>query len=228
MLADGTTSGETTEVVLVVVAVVVALVVGRLAGGRLAGLGRLPLRRVRLVLAAAAAQLVGAVVGGPAHPVGLVLSAALVGAFLAANRALRGTGLLAIGLLANALVVGANGAMPVSADAAARAGVATSELTAGQDPRHELAGPATRLGALGDVVPVPLPGLPQVVSPGDVLVAAGAAQLVVAGMLRQLPPGPGSSPGRQPAAVSSARPPSPRPGRARARAPGEPARPSRS
>lgn len=224
MLADGTTSGETTDVVLVVVAVLVALVVGRLTGGRLTRLGGLPLRRTGLVLAAAGAQLVGAVVGGPAHPVGLLLSAALVVSFLAANRGLRGTGLLAFGLLANALVVGANGAMPVSADAAARAGVAASELAAGQDPRHELSGPATRLRWLGDVVPVPLPGLPQVVSPGDVLVAAGAAQLVVAGMLRPLPPRPGSGPGRQPAALSPARPPFLRSARARAGAPGESAR----
>jgi hypothetical protein len=47
------------------------------------------------------------------------------------------------------------------------------------------AGPATRLPWLGYFVPVPLPLLPQVVSPGDVLVAAGAAQLVVTGMLRR-------------------------------------------
>lgn len=228
MLADGTTSGETTDVVLVVVAVLGALVVGRLAGGRLFRLGGLPLHRNRLVLAAAGAQLLGAVIGGPAHPVGLVLSAALVVGFLAANRGLRGTGLLAVGLLANALVVGVNGAMPVSADAAARAGVAASALTAGQDPRHELSGPVTRLRWLGDVVPVPLPGLPQVVSPGDVLVAAGAAQLVVAGMVRPLPPRPGSGQGRQPAALSPARLPSPRPARTRARAPEEPARPARS
>jgi hypothetical protein len=50
------------------------------------------------------------------------------------------------------------------------------------DRRHELEGPRTRLRPLGDVIPVPLPLRPEVVSPGDVLVAAGLGQLVVLGM----------------------------------------------
>jgi len=174
-------------VLLVLVVVLTALVVGRVAGGTLARLGALPLRSRRLVVLALAAQLLGAVVGGPAYGVGLAVSAALVVAWLSRNRGLRGTGLIALGLLANALVVGANGAMPVSADAAGRAGTGTGPLLAGTDPRHELAGPDTRLRWLADVVPVPLPRVPLVVSPGDVLVAAGAAQLVVVGMLRPRP-----------------------------------------
>lgn len=172
---------------LVLIVVLAALVVGRLAGGTPARLGALPLGSRRLVVLALAVQLVGAVVGGPAYGVGLAVSAALVVAFLSRNRGLRGTGLIALGLLANALVVGANGAMPVSAEAAGRAGTGTGALVAGADPRHELSGSQTRLPWLADVVPVPLPRFPLVVSPGDVLVAAGAAQLVVAGMLRQRP-----------------------------------------
>lgn len=170
--------------VLAVVVLLAALAVGRLAGGTLARLAETPVRRRRLAGLALAAQVLGVVVGGPLHAVGLAASAGLVVAFLAVNRGLRGTGLVAAGLLANALVVGANGAMPVSLDAAARAGVGPS---AADDARHEPAGPGTRLRLLGDVVPVPLPGLPSVVSPGDVLVAAGLAQLVVAGMLRPRP-----------------------------------------
>jgi hypothetical protein len=166
---------------LVVVVLLAALLVGWAAGGAVGRLGGLSLHAPQLVLAALLAQVVGAVVGGPVHPVGLVVSALLVLAFLARNRRLRGTGLLATGLLLNALVVGANGAMPVSADAAARAGLALDDLVA--DARHEPAGDGTRLRLLGDVVPVPLPLRPEVVSPGDVLVAAGLGQLVVAGML---------------------------------------------
>jgi hypothetical protein len=75
--------------------------------------------------------------------------------------------------------------MPVSADASGKAGVTTQDLLAGTDPRHELADDGTRLRALGDVVPVLLPVHPEVVSPGDVLVAAGLAQLVVLGMRRR-------------------------------------------
>lgn len=170
--------------VLVVVVLLVALVVGRLAGGTLGRLGALAVHARHLVVLALGAQVLGAVVGGPAHAMGLVASAGLVVAFLVRNRGVRGTGLVALGLLANALVVGANGAMPVSVEAAGRAGVGTSGLIAGADPRHELSGRGSRLPWLGDVVPVPLPRFPLVVSAGDVLVAAGLGQLVVAGMLR--------------------------------------------
>lgn len=167
---------------LVLVVLLAGLLLGWLTGGSLDRLGGVPLRRRRLVVAALAAQALGAVVGGPFHALGLLGSALLVAAFLLANRGIRGTGLVALGLLANALVVGANGAMPVSEVASGRAGVSTQDLLTGADSRHELAGASTRLPWLGDVVPVPLPVRPEVVSPGDVLLAAGLAQLVVLGM----------------------------------------------
>jgi len=172
---------------LVVIVLVVALAVGWLRGGSLDRLGSLPLRARALVVLALLVQLVGTLVGGPLHPVGLAVSAALVMAFLARNRGLRGTGLVALGLLANALVVGLNGAMPVRLEAAARAGTGVQALVLG-DTRHELEGPATRLRLLGDVIPVPLPVRPEVVSVGDVLVAAGLGQLVALGMVH----GPGT------------------------------------
>lgn len=172
---------------LVLIALLAALAVGWILGGRLERLGELPLRGRRLVLAGLLAQLAGALVGGPFYPVGLGVSALLVLAFLLRNRGVRGTGLVALGLLANALVVGANGAMPVSADAAGRAGVSTQDLVSGSDARHEPLDGQTRLPLLADVVPVPLPVHPEVVSPGDVLVAAGLAELVVLGM--GAPPG---------------------------------------
>ncbi|CAN5183028.1 hypothetical protein BH24ACT10_BH24ACT10_14700 [soil metagenome] len=167
---------------LVVVVLAVALAVGWLRGGSLDRLGSLPLRACALVVLALLVQLVGTLVGGPFHPAGLALSAVLVVAFLVRNRGLRGTGLVALGLLANAVVVGLNGAMPVRLEAAARAGTGVQAVVLG-DSRHELEGPATRLRLLGDVIPVPLPVRPEVVSVGDVLVAAGLGQLVALGML---------------------------------------------
>ena len=172
---------------LVLVVLLCALLVGRVSGGSVDRLGALHLRRRRLVVAALGVQALGAVVGGPLHAVGLAGSAALVTAFLVANRGVRGTGLVALGLGANALVVALNGAMPVSPDAAARAGVDLDAVRAGLDSRHVVAGAGTRLGLLGDVVPVLLPVRPEVVSPGDVLVASGLAQLVVVGMLAGRP-----------------------------------------
>jgi len=165
------------------VVLLAAAAVGLLRGGRLGRLGALELRARWLVGAALLVQLAGGLWGGAAYPAGLAGSALLVAAFLARNRRLRGSGLVTLGLLANALVVAANGAMPVSLDAAGRAGVSVADLAPLDDPRHELLTPATRLPLLGDVVPVPLPLRPEVVSPGDVLVAAGLGQLVVLAML---------------------------------------------
>ena len=211
---------------LLVVALLVALLLGWLAGGSLAALGALPLRGQRLVVAALSAQVLGAVVGGPLFPLGLAVSAALAATFLVVNRGVRGTGLVALGLSANALVVALNGAMPVSPAAAQVAGIGPRAL---MDARHEVLSDRTRLPALADVVPVRFPLRPEVVSPGDVLVAAGLAQLVVVGMLSQgrtarptlrsrrptgrplpaLPPRP-ASPSRDPAPTTPASSPSSR------------------
>jgi len=168
---------------LVVVVLLVSLGVGMLCGGRLPDLGALVLRSRWLVAAALVVQLAGGVFGGVAHPIGLTVSFGLVVLFLARNRGLPGSGLIGIGLLTNALVVGANGAMPVSLEAAARAGLSAADLHLLTDPRHELETPGTRLSGLGDVVPVPLPLRPEVVSPGDVAVAAGLGQLVLLALL---------------------------------------------
>jgi hypothetical protein len=173
--------------VLAVVALLVAVAIGYLTGGSLERLGGVSLRARRLVWAAVLTQLVGTLVGGPLYPLGLAVSALLVAGFLARNRGVRGTGLLALGLLSNALVVALNGAMPVSEAAAGRAGATTQDILNGSDARHEIAGPGTRLRWLGDVIPVPAPWRPEVVSPGDVAVAAGLAQLVLLGMRPEAP-----------------------------------------
>ncbi len=178
-------SHDTSGVVFAVVVLLVALGIGLAVGGSVAQLGDLALRQGRLVVAAVLAQLVGTLVGGRAYPLGLALSAILVAVFLGLNRGVRGTGLVALGLLSNALVVGLNGAMPVSADASGRAGISTQDLLLGADPRHELAGQGTVLEPLSDVIPVLLPLRPEVVSVGDVLVTAGLAQLVLVGMTRR-------------------------------------------
>ena len=168
--------------VLAGVALLAAVVLGWLSGGSLERLGTMPLHGRSLVFGAFGAQAVGAIIGGPVYPLGLAVSAVLVVWFLTRNRGVRGTGLVALGLLCNALVVGLNGAMPVSVHAAGRAGTTTQHILIGDDPRHELADRHTRLRSLGDIVPVRAPWRPEVVSPGDILIAAGLAQLVFLGM----------------------------------------------
>jgi hypothetical protein len=169
-------------VVFALVMLIGALGVGYARGGGLDRLGRLPLRRKRLVVVALAAQVLGGLAGGWRYPLGLAVSALLVAAFLGLNRGIQGTGLVAAGLLVNALVVGVNGAMPVSGEAMGRARLSTQDIISGADPRHELLGADTHLGLISDRIPVLLPGRPEIVSAGDVLVAAGLAELVVLGM----------------------------------------------
>lgn len=166
-----------------------ALVLGWGRGGSLDRLGHLPLRYKRLVVVALVVQVLGGVAGGWRYPAGLAVSAALVGVFLALNRGIQGTGLVALGLLLNALVVGVNGAMPVSGDAMGRARLTTQDILSGADPRHELIDSSTHLSLIADRIPFYFPRHPEIVSTGDVLVAAGLAELVVLGM--------GSSPRRR-------------------------------
>lgn len=165
-----------------------AVAVGWLAGGRLDALARVELRRGRLLFFALVSQLVGAMAAqawSVMYAVGMLGAAGFAAAFLARNRDLPGIGLVAAGLLLNALVVTANGAMPVSLYAAARAGVPITALDLADNPRHEEKTAQTRLGLLADVVPVPLPLRPEVDSPGDVLFASGLALLIVSAMRRR-------------------------------------------
>jgi hypothetical protein len=169
-------------VLLALVVLLGAVGVGLARGGDLDRLGHLRLGAKRLVVAAVLVQLAGGLAGGWRYPAGLAVSALLVAAFLLRNRGVRGTGLVALGLGLNALVVAVNGAMPVSGDALGRVRQSTQDILSGADQRHELLDGGTRLGWLGDRIPVFLPWRAEVASPGDVLVAAGLAELVVVGM----------------------------------------------
>lgn len=189
---------------LIVLVVACAVVLGWGFGGRLATLGDLPVRHWPLLMAALLVQVVGALAvpaGLPAEPVAVgsvLVSGALAVVFCVANRGAHGITLAGLGLLCNGLVICLNGAMPVSHHAADRAGMSWSTLR--DDARHEPADARTLLRPLGDVVPVPLPGRPEVVSVGDLLVAAGVAQFVLSGMLRRAAPEPnrtGSRGGRR-------------------------------
>ena len=162
---------------------VLALLVGYLAGARAVRLAVTPLSGMHLLVTAFVVQatepLVSPVVPG-AYPIALAVSATLMTQFVARNALVPGVALAGLGLVLNAAVVLVNGAMPVSRSAAARAGLPELDLT--DDVRHEMVDTGTRLPWLADVIPVPLPFRPEVVSVGDVLLAAGIGLFVVASM----------------------------------------------
>ncbi len=201
---------------LILLTLVCALGVAKLLGGRLSALEGLPLRGWPLLAGMLGGLWIGtgaALAGLPpaVHWLALTVAAGCALAYCLRNRIVHGTGLVGAGLLLNALAVMLNGGMPVSADAVARAGTSYPDAIA--DPRHVPAGPGTTLGFLGDTIPVPLPLRPEVVSLGDVLVAAGLAQLLATAMLRGTEP---AAPGPTlpvPARSFAPRGPARRPGR---------------
>lgn len=132
------------------------------------------LHRATGVLAGLALVLDAAVAGAGGSP-GLGVALATPPALLACwrNRRQPGIGWLATGLVLNAAVTLTNDGMPVSLLAAHQAGVGVRALVTGG---HRPLLAATHLAALADRLPVP--ALREVVSVGDVAVAAGVARLM--------------------------------------------------
>jgi Family of unknown function (DUF5317) len=166
-------------------------------GGSWSAFAALPIQGRRLVVVAVVAQLAGTglarLTNLPGfYPAGLTLSALAALGFCLRNIRLAGVPLITLGLLSNALVVSLNGAMPVSIAAAARADVQIVAIAAKDDARHSIAGRGTTWRVLGDNIPLPLPWRPEVVSPGDAVIAAGLGELLLLGMRprRRTPVGP--------------------------------------
>jgi hypothetical protein len=107
----------------------------------------------------------------------LVLGYGCLLAFAAANRSLVGIGVVAVGLAANALVIGVNGGMPVRGSAVVDAHIADADALSrvNYGHRHHLETPHDRLAWLGDIIPVQ--PLHAVVSFGDLILAFGVADL---------------------------------------------------
>lgn len=120
---------------LILTTLVVAGVLARLLGGRLTGLEALPVRGWPLLAGLLGGLWVGAaarLAGLPAavHWLGLASAAGCALAYCLRIRAVHGMWLVAAGLVANALVVGLNGGVPLSAVAASRPGWTTPSRSA--------------------------------------------------------------------------------------------------
>lgn len=161
------------------------MAIGLLRGGRLANLESASIRFFPLlalgIVLQGAARLTTA--GGVAL---LLASYALLLAFAVCNAHLVGIGVVAVGVAMNALVIGANGGMPVRAQAVAEAGMADEGDVASIDfgSKRHLEREDDRLTWLGDIIPVPL-GPGEVLSFGDLVMGVGVADVIVHLMRRR-------------------------------------------
>jgi hypothetical protein len=156
--------------------------VGVLRGGSLENINRVRFRLPWLVFLGLALQ-IGAEAAaarfpdihrGAVGPIVLAVSYGLVGTFVALNFRFPGTLIIGLGLFLNLSVILANRAMPVSLWAIKVSGShAATHLQ--NSVKHRVMGPATRLGFLGDIIPLPPLGI---VSVGDVVLGAGVFLLV--------------------------------------------------
>ncbi len=176
--------------VLVLLVIDSGILVGLLRGGRLAGLRLARLKALPLLVAALVLQLLLGLplrhVHGTRWGIGsvlLVASLLLLLLVVRANALLPGMPLIALGLLANLLVVGLNGAMPVSTAAPQQAHTHTTSVDATHlGPQYVVAGPETRLPMLGERVG--FFGVRAVVSVGDLIQYAGLFLLIQGLMVR--------------------------------------------
>lgn len=172
---------------LTLVVLVAALVFGRLAGGP-GPLSAPALHRVSLLVAAFAVQFAEPFISREvaySYPLCMAVSATLMVQVAAGNLRVPGIALAAAGVCANAAVVILNGAMPVSETAAIRAGISVEQMALDTDDRHEPLDGGTKLTALADRIPVPIPGHREVDSLGDLAIAAGAGLYLFAAGYRR-------------------------------------------
>jgi MFS transporter, DHA3 family, macrolide efflux protein len=175
--------------------VALALIVGALAGGGIPRLADLKLRWIAL-LGLALALRVLAVLGARTQlaeivplPALFLVAYLLIFAWLWGNWRVPGLQIAAVGIGLNSLAVILNGGlMPIWGTAFSAAGF-TPEALVG-DPFHFLLASGTVAdfvasgGVFGDVVPIPIPLIRDVVSIGDILLAVGIFWTIVYSMTR--------------------------------------------
>jgi hypothetical protein len=161
---------------LTAVALLTGGLLGLAAGGRMGALGAVHLRWWGALAAGVALQVLAGPVGlgGGPGTTAVTLSYLCLLVFALANRSLAGMPVVCVGLALNATVILVNGGMPVRPEAVAAVGLDPDQLDAADlGAKRHLEGPDDRLTFLGDVLP--LRPLREVVSVGDVVLAAGVA-----------------------------------------------------
>ena len=166
-------------------ALIIGVVVGLARGGRPRNMGLHRLRAWWLVVIGIAAQVAADhVATASLGTVAVLAGAASLLAFASLNPHLVGIGVVAIGVAANALVIGINDGMPVRPSAVVAAHITSraDEPLLGYGFRHHREGPGDQLRPLADIIPIP--AFRQVVSFGDLILAMGVAATVAHLLLR--------------------------------------------
>ncbi|HTG46614.1 MAG TPA: DUF5317 family protein [Actinomycetota bacterium] len=161
---------------------VVGVVIGFATGGSLRNFPSIRLRDWGLAVAGIAVQFVNP--PGALGHVAVAASFALLMAFAVLNVDKPGLLLFAVGVSLNALVVIANGGMPITREAVIRsdqAGTLPALVAGAGGAKHHLADDRSVLLVLGDVTGVPSP-IAAAVSVGDLVLYAGIAWFVAASM----------------------------------------------
>src|ERR671918_2415893 len=176
-------------------AIVLALIIGALAGGGLPRLADLKLRwlwvlaiALGLRLAAAGARELGIADAVPVSWL-YVGAYAVLFAWLWGNWRIPGLQIASVGIAANGLAVIINGGhMPIWSGAYLAAGFPAADIAG--DPFHYIlstdtvAGFVAAGGLFGDVIPIPIPYIRDVVSIGDMILALGIFWAIVYSMTR--------------------------------------------
>jgi hypothetical protein len=164
-------------VLVLVVAALIGLVAGRLTTtGR--HTARAPIAMLPLLAAGVALRVAVPVLDGDIALVALAGSLGVLLCFTACNLHLVGVGVIGIGLLVNFAGVVANSGMPVRPAALVAANVIEPDeqaIVELDEPRHR-EDSSDRVAFLGDVLPIA--PLRTVVSFGDLIIAAGLADVV--------------------------------------------------
>jgi MFS transporter, DHA3 family, macrolide efflux protein len=180
---------------LLIGGILLGLLLGLLAGGKIANLAAIRLRWLGLLLAAIALRFatdwllnadVGIVETVRLPLLATAFSMLLVG--LWANREYPGVSLAFVGVLSNTAVIVINGGyMPIYEPSLVAAGFSPADVSSAIHvilPEGLNATFLLRLGPLGDVIPIPVPIIQNVISIGDVFLSVGLAFFLFASVVR--------------------------------------------
>jgi hypothetical protein len=162
----------------VLAAVVVGIASGYLFGGRLSGLAEARLRWWPALVVGGVLQVASLFVDGTLGVGALLASFGCIITFTAMNLTRAGMGIVLVGVALNAIVIGANGGMPVRESAIVASGLADEHEIDELDfnSKWHLETTDDRFTVLGDIIPVP--GVGEVLSFGDLVMAVGVADVI--------------------------------------------------